>query len=141
MIAASGVGSLAAKPDRSSPERVFSHAEGNGPVLWAMAVPTDVLVGTPISFPDVLVEWPTVYPPWSLVRGPLDQASYRRRYRHQLHRLAAKVLAELQEREGYDAPLVLLCHWTSPGATASGGCWPSGSASIPGRGSPSVSHA
>ena len=81
--------------------------------LWRpdLGIPVRTSVGPPRSFPDVLVEWPTVYPPWPLVRGKLDQATYRRRYRHQLHRLTPKVLAELQElREGYCAPLVLLCH-------------------------------
>jgi hypothetical protein len=57
------------------------------------------------------VERPTVYPPWSLVRAGLDQATYRRRCRHQLHRLTPKVLAELADLQaGYDAPLVLCCH-------------------------------
>jgi uncharacterized protein DUF488 len=37
--------------------------------------------------------------------------SYRRRYRHQLHKLTLKLLAELQDlRGGYDQPMVLLCH-------------------------------
>jgi len=34
----------------------------------------------------VLVDWPRVWPPWSLVRAGLPEADYRRRYRHLLHR-------------------------------------------------------
>ena len=81
--------------------------------LWtpAAGVPVRTSAGAPRIPPAPLIEWETVYPPWALVRGRLDHDTYRRRYRHQLHRLTPKVLAELQElREGYDAPLVLLCH-------------------------------
>ena len=80
--------------------------------LWRpdLGVPVRTSVGPPRSFPDVLVEWETVYPAWALVRGNLDQPTYRRHYRHQLHRLTPKILAELQElQEGYCAPLILLC--------------------------------
>jgi hypothetical protein len=74
-----------------------------------MGVPIRTSVGAPRSFPAPLVEWPTVYP-WGTYNLDLDEATFRRKYRHQLHRTTPKVLAELQElREGYDAPLVLLC--------------------------------
>jgi hypothetical protein len=79
--------------------------------LWRPdhGVPVRTSVGPPRSFPDVLVEWPTVYP-WGIYNADLDEQTFRRKYRHQLHRKTPKVLAELQElREGYDAPLVLLC--------------------------------
>jgi hypothetical protein len=83
--------------------------------LWRpdLGVPVRTSVGPPRWFPDPLIEWPTVYPSWALVRGKLDQPTYRRKYRHQLHRLTPKVLAELHDlQEGYCAPLVLLCHCT-----------------------------
>jgi hypothetical protein len=72
-----------------------------------------VSVGPPRWFPEPLIEWERVYPPWSLVRAGLPEQDYRRRYRHQLHRQTPAILHELQElRDGYCAPLVLLCHCT-----------------------------
>jgi hypothetical protein len=56
-----------------------------------------------------LVEWPAVFP-YGLFGRDLDEAEFTRKYRHRLHRQRRRILAELQEmREGYDAPLVLLC--------------------------------
>jgi hypothetical protein len=74
-----------------------------------MGVPVRTSVGAPRSFPAPLVEWPAVYP-WGIYNLDLGEATFRRKYRHQLHRKTPKILAELQElREGYDQPLVLLC--------------------------------
>jgi hypothetical protein len=81
--------------------------------LWRpdLGVPVRTSVGPPRSFPDVLVDWSRVWPPWSLVRAGLPEADYRRRYRHQLHRQTPAVLRELRDmQEGYDQPLCLLCH-------------------------------
>ena len=81
--------------------------------LWRpdLGVPVRTSVGPPRFMQAPVVEWPTVYPPWALVRAGLPEADYRRRYRHQLHRLTPKILHELEERqEGYCAPLVLCCH-------------------------------
>lgn len=80
-----------------------------------LGVPVRTSVGAPRSFPAPLVEWPTVYP-WGIYNLELDEATFRRKYRHQLHSKTPKILAELQEmREGYDQPLVLLC-FEPPGA-------------------------
>ena len=80
--------------------------------LWRPdhGVPVRTSVGPPRWFPDVLVEWPTVYP-WGIYNADLDEQTFRRKYRHQLHRKTPKVLAELQElREGYASlGIVLLC--------------------------------
>jgi Protein of unknown function, DUF488 len=74
-----------------------------------MGVPVRTSVGAPRSFPAPLVDWMTVAP-WGIYNADLVEATFRRKYRHQLHRKTPKVLAELQElREGYDQPLVLLC--------------------------------
>ena len=81
--------------------------------LWTpdAGIPVRTSAGAPRIPPAPLVEWETVYPPWALVRGRLDHDTYRRRYRHMLHQLTPKVLAELQDlRDGYDASLCLLCH-------------------------------
>ena len=99
-------------------------------------------VGPPRSFPDVLVEWPTVYP-WGIYHAGLDEQTFRRKYRHQLHRKTPKVLAELQElQEGYCAPWSCCASRIGPGRMpgAIGACWPSGSPSTQERRSRSVSR-
>jgi uncharacterized protein YeaO (DUF488 family) len=54
--------------------------------------------------------------PCSIYRLGLDHETFRRRYRHQLHRNTPKVLAELAELlAAYDDTLVLLCY-EPPGA-------------------------
>ena len=76
----------------------------------AQGVPVRTSAGAPRWFPEPLVEWPTVYPSWALVRGGVAEEEYRRRYRHQLHRQTPAILRELQDmRDGYDQPLCLLC--------------------------------
>jgi hypothetical protein len=74
-----------------------------------MGVPVRTSVGAPRSFPAPLVEWPTVYP-WGIYNLDLDEATFRRKYRHGLWSKKPKVLAELSEfQAGYDQDLVLLC--------------------------------
>jgi hypothetical protein len=83
-----------------------------------MGVPIRTSVGAPRAFPAPLVEWPRVWPPWSLVRAGLAEADYRRRYRHLLHRQTPAILRELEDlRDGYAADLVFLCFCdlTKPG--------------------------
>jgi hypothetical protein len=79
-------------------------------------VPVRVSIGVPAWFPAPLVDW-TTPAPWGLLTRPrLEPEEFRRRYRHRLHCLTPKVLAELGDlRAAYDAPLVLLC-WERPGA-------------------------
>jgi hypothetical protein len=52
--------------------------------LWRPdhGIPVRVSVGPPRWFPEPLIEWERVYPPWSLVRAGLPEPDYRRRYRH-----------------------------------------------------------
>jgi hypothetical protein len=78
--------------------------------------PMLVCTGTPRFVGYPLVTWRTVAP-WGLVEET-DEATFRRKYRHRLHRLTPKILAELaelQEEEEY-APLpLLLCCFEPPG--------------------------
>jgi hypothetical protein len=88
--------------------------------LWRpdYGVPIRTSVGPPRSFSAPLAEWPTVYP-WGIYNLDLDEETFRRKYRHQLHRRTPKILAELADlREGYDQPIVLLCFedLSKPGA-------------------------
>jgi Active DUF488-N3 subclade len=85
-----------------------------GTVVPGLVVPVLTTVGTPrfVSFP--MVEWRTVAP-YGLL-GIEDPAEFRRRYRHRLHRLTPKVLAELRELcEAYaPLPLCLCCFERDP---------------------------
>jgi hypothetical protein len=92
-------------------------------------VPGTLQQCAPRSFPDVLVEWPTVYP-WGIYNAGLDEATFRRKYRHQLHRKTPKVLAEVVELQEAYAPLRSCCSASShPGRSATGSSWPAGSRS------------
>ena len=75
-----------------------------------MGVPVRTSVGAPRSFPAPLIDWMTVAP-FGIYNADLDEATFRRKYRHQLHRKTPKVLAELAElQEAYaPLPIVLLC--------------------------------
>jgi hypothetical protein len=75
-----------------------------------MGVPIRTSVGAPRAFPAPLVEWPRVYPSWSLVRAGLAEQDYRRAYRRRLHSQTPAILRELQDlQEAYCADLVFLC--------------------------------
>jgi hypothetical protein len=80
-----------------------------------MGVPVAITVGLPKWWPHGLVEWQTPAPVGLL--GVTDEAEFRRRYRHRLHRLTPRVLAELDELVESYAPerIVCLCY-EPPGA-------------------------
>jgi len=80
----------------------------------ARVVPVLTTVGTPRFTSYPLVEWRTVAP-WGLL-DVADPEEFRRRYRHRLHRLTPKILAELADlRAAYDPwPLALLCFEADP---------------------------
>jgi hypothetical protein len=74
-----------------------------------MGAPVRTSCGHPRFFSAPLIEWPTTYP-CSIYRLGLDEETFRRRYRHQLHRATPKLLAELRElHEGY-GDVALLCY-------------------------------
>jgi Protein of unknown function, DUF488 len=79
-----------------------------------LVVPVLTTVGTPrfVGFP--MVEWRTVAP-YGLLQVA-DQEEFRRRYRHRLHRLTPRILAELRELvEAYaPTPLALCCFEADP---------------------------
>jgi hypothetical protein len=79
-----------------------------------LVVPVLTTVGTPrfVTFP--IVEWRTVAP-FGLL-GIQAPAEFRRKYRHRLHRLTPKVLAELRELvEAYaPTPIALCCFEADP---------------------------
>ena len=77
-------------------------------------VPVRVSLGTPKGIAVPALE-PAI-PPYSLLAiWESDPDGYRRRYRHQLHRRRAHVLAALQDlHETYLAPLVLCCYEAEP---------------------------
>ena len=75
-----------------------------------MGAPVRTSCGRPRFFTAPLIEWPTTYP-CSIYNLGLDEATFRRRYRHQLHKATPKLLRELEELvAAYDQPLVLLCY-------------------------------
>ena len=69
-------------------------------------VPVQTSIGAPrfVSYP--VVKWETVAP-WGLV-DLTDEALFRTRYRHQLHKATPKILRELAELQEAYAPLPLL---------------------------------
>jgi hypothetical protein len=79
-----------------------------------LVVPVLTTVGTPRYVTYPMVEWRTVAP-YGLL-DEQDPAVFRRKYRHRLHRLTPKILAELREMcEAYaPIPLALCCFERDP---------------------------
>ncbi len=77
-------------------------------------MPIQTSIGRPRFIAYEVEPWPAVMP-WGLL-GEEDLQAFRRRYRHRLHRLTPRILAELAELLAkYDGwPLALLCFERDP---------------------------